>query len=98
MSVENLSLNENSVYVGASVSFRGDLIASDTVIVEGTVEGNVTAGSVLVGTNGAIKGSLSAVDAEVKRPSFAKGGDQGVPASPLDRPGRGQDQLRRSRG
>jgi cytoskeletal protein CcmA (bactofilin family) len=66
MSVENLSLNENSAYVGASVSFRGDLIASDTVIVEGTVEGNVTAGSVLVGTNGANKGSLSAVDAEVK--------------------------------
>jgi cytoskeletal protein CcmA (bactofilin family) len=66
MSVENLSLNENSAYVGASVSFRGDLIASDTVIVEGTVEGNVTAVSVLVGTNGAIKGSLSAVDAEVK--------------------------------
>jgi cytoskeletal protein CcmA (bactofilin family) len=46
MSVENLSLNENSAYVGASVTFRGDLIASDTVIVEGTVEGNVTAGSV----------------------------------------------------
>ena len=90
MSVENLSLNENSVYVGASVSFRGDLTASDTVIVEGTVEGNVTAVSVLVGTNGAIKGSLSAVDAEVKRPSFAKGGDQGVPASPLDRPDEGK--------
>jgi cytoskeletal protein CcmA (bactofilin family) len=66
MSVENLSLNENSAYVGASVTFRGDLIASDTVIVEGTVEGNVTAGSVFVGTNGAIKGSLSAADAEIK--------------------------------
>ena len=74
MSVENLSLNENSAYVGASVTFRGDLIASDTVIVEGTVEGNVTAGSVFVGTNGAIKGSLSAADAEIK--------------GPLDRPGR----------
>jgi cytoskeletal protein CcmA (bactofilin family) len=66
MSVENLSLNENSAYVGASVTFRGDLIASDTVIVEGTVEGNVTADSVFVGTNGAIKGSLSAADAEIK--------------------------------
>ena len=66
MSVDNLSLNENSAYVGASVTFRGDLIASDTVIVEGTVEGNVTAGSVFVGTNGAIKGSLSAADAEIK--------------------------------
>ena len=66
MSVENLSLNENSAYVGASVTFKGDIIASDTVIVEGTVEGNVTAGSVLVGTNGAIRGSLSANDAEIK--------------------------------
>ena len=54
MSAENISLNENSAYIGTSVTFKGDLIASDTVIVEGTVEGNVTAGSVLVGTNGAI--------------------------------------------
>jgi cytoskeletal protein CcmA (bactofilin family) len=65
-SVEHLSLNENSAYVGASVTLRGDLIASDTVVVERTVEGNVTADSVFVGANGAIKGSLSAADAEIK--------------------------------
>ncbi len=34
MSVESLSLNENSAYVGSRVTFKCDLIASDTVIVE----------------------------------------------------------------
>jgi cytoskeletal protein CcmA (bactofilin family) len=66
MTTENFNLNENSAYVGARVIFKGDIVAQDTVIVEGTVEGNVAAGSVRVGTNGAIKGSLSAADAEIK--------------------------------
>jgi cytoskeletal protein CcmA (bactofilin family) len=96
MSVENLSLNENSAYVGASVTFRGDLIASDTVIVEGTVEGNVTAGSVFVGTNGAIKGSLSAADAEIKG---LLSESAVIKRSCISaRPAGSQDQLRRSRG
>jgi cytoskeletal protein CcmA (bactofilin family) len=66
MTTENFNLNENSAYVGARVLFKGDIVAQDTVIVEGTVEGNVSAGSVHVGTHGAIKGSLSAADAEIK--------------------------------
>ena len=66
MTAENFNLNENSAYVGACVIFKGDIVAQDTVIVEGTVEGHVAAGSVRVGTNGAIKGSLSAADAEIK--------------------------------
>ena len=66
MTTENFNLNENSAYVGACVIFKGDIVAQDTVIVEGTVEGHVAAGSVRVGTNGAIKGSLSAADAEIK--------------------------------
>jgi cytoskeletal protein CcmA (bactofilin family) len=66
MSAEHLSLNENSAYVGACVTVKGDIVAKDTVIVEGTVEGNVAAGLVRIGPNGAIKGSLAAADAEIK--------------------------------
>jgi cytoskeletal protein CcmA (bactofilin family) len=63
---DGFNLNENSAYIGACVTFKGDIFAQDAVIIEGTVEGNVTAGSVRVGENGAIRGSLSAADAEVK--------------------------------
>jgi hypothetical protein len=66
MSAEHFSLNENSAYVGASITVKGDIVARDTVIVEGTVEGNVAAGSVRIGPNGAIKGSRAAADAEIK--------------------------------
>ena len=41
---DGFNLNENSAYIGGCVTFKGDIIAQDTVMIEGTVEGNVTAG------------------------------------------------------
>jgi len=66
MPTENLNLNENCVYVGVDVTFKGTISAPDAVVIAGTVEGDVTARTVHIATGGAIKGSLVANDADVR--------------------------------
>lgn len=66
MPTENLNLNENCVYVGVDVTFKGTISAPDAVVIAGTVEGDVTARTVHIATGGAIKGSLVANDADIR--------------------------------
>lgn len=59
-------MEPNSGYIGEGVTFKGSISAPDLIIVDGTVEGDVTARSVKVGATGAIRGSLVSTDADVE--------------------------------
>jgi cytoskeletal protein CcmA (bactofilin family) len=43
-------------YIGAGVTVKGAIVVPDAIIVDGVVEGDVTAQSIRIGPSGAIKG------------------------------------------
>jgi cytoskeletal protein CcmA (bactofilin family) len=56
---------ENAVYVGAGVTVKGEVSAPDLIVVDGLVEGEVSARLVIVGQSGVIRGHISAAEADV---------------------------------
>jgi len=56
----------NKLYVGEGVSITGAVLTSDTVVVDGFLEGEITVNNLLVGETGTIKGRISvAQNAEI---------------------------------
>ena len=55
----------NSVYIGEGVTFKGSITVPDVIVVDGVVEGDITARTVRVGVSGSIKGTVTSIDAEV---------------------------------
>ena len=47
------------------MTFKGSISAPDVIVVDGIVEGDVTARSVRVGVSGSIKGTVTSIDADV---------------------------------
>jgi len=56
----------NVVYIGEGCSFKGALQAPDSLIIDGTVEGDLTARSIRVGSSGVVKGNIVATDADIQ--------------------------------
>jgi len=55
----------NSAHIGEGVTFKGAITVPDVIVVDGIVEGDVTARTVRVGVSGSIKGTVTSIDAEV---------------------------------
>jgi cytoskeletal protein CcmA (bactofilin family) len=56
---------ENVVYIGAGVTMKGEISVPDLIVVDGTVEGDVTARIVCVGQTGVIRGNIAATEADI---------------------------------
>ena len=56
---------ENVVYIGAGVTMKGEISVPDLIVVDGVVEGNVTARVVCVGQTGVIRGNIAATEADI---------------------------------
>jgi len=56
---------ENVAYIGAGVTLKGEISASDLIVVDGAIEGDVSARVVQVGQSGVIRGNVSATEADV---------------------------------
>ena len=66
MTTNELRLAEpNVAYIGKGVTIKGQINAPDIIVVDGTVEGDVTARSIRVGVSGVIKGNVTSEDADV---------------------------------
>ena len=66
MSNDNFRLAEpNVAYIGEGVTLKGSISVPDVIVVEGTIEGDVSARSVRIGTSGTIKGNVIASEADV---------------------------------
>ena len=66
MSNDNFRLAEpNVAYIGEGVTVKGSINVPDVIVVEGTIEGDVSARAVRIGTTGAIKGNVVASEADV---------------------------------
>ena len=55
----------NSAHIGEGVTFKGSITVPDVIVVDGVVEGDITARTVRVGVSGSIKGTVTSIDAEV---------------------------------
>ena len=63
MTTNELRLAEpNVAYIGKGVTIKGEINAPDVIVVDGTIEGNVTARSIRVGASGVIKGNVTSED------------------------------------
>lgn len=56
---------ENAAYIGAGVTLKGEISVPDLVVVDGTIEGDITARVVCVGQSGVIRGNISATEADI---------------------------------
>lgn len=56
---------ENVAYIGEGVTIKGEISVPDLIVVDGTIEGNVTARVVCVGPTGVIRGNISATEADI---------------------------------
>ena len=56
---------ENVAYIGAGVTLKGEISAPDLIVVDGTIEGDVSARVIQVGQGGVIRGNVSATEADV---------------------------------
>ncbi len=63
---EDRGSEPNSGYIGEGVVFKGSISAPDMIVVDGTVEGDISARTVKIGVSGIVKGSLVAVDADIQ--------------------------------
>src|SRR6478672_4195522 len=52
-------------YIGAGVTVKGAIVVPDSIIVDGVVEGDVTARSIRIGPAGAIKGKVVSTDIDI---------------------------------
>ena len=49
----------NKLYIGEGVAIRGAVLQSETIVVDGLLEGDITVGNLLVRETGTIKGRVS---------------------------------------
>jgi len=56
---------ENVAYIGAGVTLKGEISVPDLIVVDGAVEGDITARVVCVGQSGVVRGNLSATEADI---------------------------------
>jgi cytoskeletal protein CcmA (bactofilin family) len=57
-SVEELKPGASKLYIGEGVTIKGEISVPDTLVVYGTLEGDVSAGNLVVGETGVIKGRI----------------------------------------
>jgi cytoskeletal protein CcmA (bactofilin family) len=63
----------NRLYIGEGVSIKGEVSVPDTLVVCGSVEGDVSVGNLVVGETGAIKGRITVSEnAEISGKVFEK--------------------------
>lgn len=55
----------NSAYIGEGVTVKGAIFVPDEIVVDGVVEGDVTAQSIRIGASGTIKGKVVSTDVDV---------------------------------
>jgi cytoskeletal protein CcmA (bactofilin family) len=55
----------NVAYIGAGVTVKGAIVVPEAIVVDGVVEGDVTAPSIRIGAAGAIKGNVVSSDVDV---------------------------------
>lgn len=55
----------NIAYIGAGVTVKGAIFVPDAIVVDGVVEGDVTAQSIRIGPTGAIRGNVVSMDVDV---------------------------------
>jgi cytoskeletal protein CcmA (bactofilin family) len=64
--VQDFRPNEpNVAYIGEGVTVKGEIAVPDILVVDGIVEGNLTARAIRVGPSGAIKGNIVSTEADV---------------------------------
>lgn len=56
---------ENSVYVGQGAELTGAIRARDSVVVDGSVEGEIACGHLTIGPHGSVNGRISVSTAEI---------------------------------
>jgi len=56
----------NCAFIGEGVIFKGSIAAPGKLIILGTVEGQVEAGELLVGTDGVVRGNVRVDDAYIQ--------------------------------
>src|ERR1700735_380697 len=72
-SVEELKPGASKLYIGEGVTIKGEISVPDTLVVYGTLEGDVSAGNLVVGETGVIKGRVVvAQNAEISGKVFEK--------------------------
>lgn len=59
------AVEPNALHVGQGVSIKGDISIPGIVVVDGLIEGHVSARAVWVSESGAIKGTIVATEAEI---------------------------------
>lgn len=59
------TIQPNTLYIGEGVIVKGDISVPDIVVVDGAVEGTITARAIWVGPSGAIKGKIVTTEAEI---------------------------------
>src|SRR6202050_1682770 len=63
----------NRLYIGEGVTIKGEISVPDTLVVFGSVEGDVSVGNLIVGETGAIKGRITVTEnAEISGRVFEK--------------------------
>ena len=63
----------NRLYIGEGVTIKGEISVPDTLVVCGSVEGDVSVGNLIVGETGAIKGRITVTEnAEISGRVFEK--------------------------
>jgi len=62
---DSRAVEANAIYIGDGASVNGDIVVPQVIVVDGSVEGNVTARAVWVGPSGVIKGKIVATEAEI---------------------------------
>lgn len=55
----------NIAYIGAGVTVKGAIFVPDAIVVDGVVEGDVTAQSIRIGPTGALRGNVVSMDVDV---------------------------------
>jgi cytoskeletal protein CcmA (bactofilin family) len=55
----------NAAYIGAGVVLNGDILVPDVLVIDGVIEGDVSARVVFVGGAGVIRGKINAVEADI---------------------------------
>jgi cytoskeletal protein CcmA (bactofilin family) len=55
----------NVAYIGEGVTVKGEISVPDIIVVDGTVDGDLTARSIRVGPSGTIKGNIVSTEADV---------------------------------
>ena len=56
---------KNVAYIGEGVSLKGEISVPDVFVVDGGVEGDVTARAIHVGPEGSVKGNIVSTDADI---------------------------------